>query len=77
MRRLMIATAVLALVVTGQGLPAQQPAASDETARLNAWFDRPWKPGETRETALVVIGESPLDHGAIRQSLMRAARVGA
>jgi cobalamin biosynthesis protein CobW len=45
--------------------------------RLNAWFDRPWKPGETRETALVVIGESPLDHGAIRQSLMRAARVGA
>jgi len=45
--------------------------------RVNAWFDRAWKPGEARETALVVIGESPLDHEAIRQSLMRAARVAA
>jgi cobalamin biosynthesis protein CobW len=42
--------------------------------RVNAWFDRPWKPGEARETALVVIGEQPLDHAAIRASLLGAAR---
>jgi cobalamin biosynthesis protein CobW len=42
--------------------------------RVNAWFDRPWKPGEVRETALVVIGESPLNHEAIRNSLARAGR---
>jgi len=45
--------------------------------RVNAWFDRPWKPGERRETALVVIGESPLDRGAISQSLRRASRAAA
>jgi cobalamin biosynthesis protein CobW len=45
--------------------------------RVNAWFDRPWKAGERRETALVVIGESPLDHAAIRNSLMRASRAAA
>ena len=45
--------------------------------RVNAWFDRPWKPGERRETALVVIGESPLDHDAISQSLRRASRAAA
>jgi cobalamin biosynthesis protein CobW len=45
--------------------------------RVNAWFDRPWKPGEARETALVVIGESPLDHAAITQSLRRASRAAA
>jgi len=45
--------------------------------RVNAWFDRPWKPGEARETALVVIGESPLDHDAIRSSLARASRAAA
>jgi cobalamin biosynthesis protein CobW len=45
--------------------------------RVNAWFDRPWKPGEARETALVVIGESPLDRGAITRSLMRASRAAA
>ncbi len=45
--------------------------------RINAWFDRPWKPGERRETALVVIGESPLDHDAISQSLRRASRAAA
>ncbi len=28
--------------------------------RITTWFDRPWRPGEKRETALVVIGESPL-----------------
>ncbi|HEY4199342.1 MAG TPA: cobalamin biosynthesis protein CobW [Devosiaceae bacterium] len=37
--------------------------------RLNAWFDRNWKPGEKRETALVVIGESPLARDAITASL--------
>jgi len=41
--------------------------------RVTAYFDRPWKDGEARETALVVIGESPLDHAAITQSLEQAA----
>src|SRR3569833_1093658 len=45
--------------------------------RVNAWFDRPSKPGEARETALVVIGESPLDHAAITKSLRRASRAAA
>lgn len=39
--------------------------------RVNAWFDRPWRDGEARETALVVIGESPLDREAITASLTR------
>jgi cobalamin biosynthesis protein CobW len=38
--------------------------------RINAWFDRPWKPGEVRKTGLVVIGESPLDRAAISARLM-------
>jgi cobalamin biosynthesis protein CobW len=42
--------------------------------RVGAFFDRPWKAGEVRETALVVIGESPLDRDAITKSLMQAAR---
>jgi cobalamin biosynthesis protein CobW len=37
--------------------------------RVNVWFDRPWKPGEPRETALVVIGETPIDRAAIAASL--------
>ncbi|MBD8065547.1 cobalamin biosynthesis protein CobW [Devosia sp. PTR5] len=41
--------------------------------RVTAYFDRPWKPGERRETALVVIGEQPLDREAITQSLQAAA----
>ncbi|MNY82973.1 hypothetical protein D3C86_2254020 [compost metagenome] len=45
--------------------------------RVTAYFDRPWKDGEVRETALVVIGESPLDHAAISASLQRAAKVAA
>ena len=40
--------------------------------RVNSWFDRPWKPGEARATRLVVIGESPLDRGAISARLMAA-----
>jgi cobalamin biosynthesis protein CobW len=45
--------------------------------RVTAYFDRPWKPGEARDTALVVIGESPLNRDAISQSLARAAAVAA
>ena len=45
--------------------------------RVNSWFDRDWKPGEARETALVVIGESPLDRATISKSLMRASRAAA
>ena len=41
--------------------------------RVTAYFDRPWKDGETRDTALVVIGEQPLDRAAITASLERAA----
>jgi cobalamin biosynthesis protein CobW len=41
--------------------------------RVNAWFDRPWRAGEPRETGLVVIGEAPLDRAAIAASLARAA----
>ncbi|MEO6396168.1 MAG: cobalamin biosynthesis protein CobW [Devosia sp.] len=41
--------------------------------RVNAWFDRSWKPGEARETALVVIGESPLNREAISAHLRLAA----
>ncbi len=37
--------------------------------RINTWFDRPWGPDEPRETALVVIGESPLAKQAITESL--------
>ena len=40
--------------------------------RVNAWFDRPWRDGELRETALIVIGESPLDRDAIAASLNAA-----
>lgn len=38
--------------------------------RVNSWFDRQWKPGETRTTGLVVIGESPLDRAAISARLL-------
>ncbi|MHA6298452.1 cobalamin biosynthesis protein CobW [Devosia sp. CAU 1758] len=41
--------------------------------RVTAYFDRPWKEGEQRETALVVIGEQPLDRAAITASLEQAA----
>ncbi|MBE0578113.1 cobalamin biosynthesis protein CobW [Devosia sp.] len=45
--------------------------------RVTAYFDRPWKDGEPRETALVVIGESPLDRAAITASLQKAAALAA
>src|SRR5690606_9327941 len=41
--------------------------------RVTAYFVRPWKDGEPRETALVVIGEQPLDRAAITASLEQAA----
>ena len=41
--------------------------------RLSAYFDRPWGADERRETALVVIGESPLDREAITRDLQRIA----
>ena len=37
--------------------------------RITSWFDRPWHAGEARETALVVIGESPLDRTGITTAL--------
>jgi cobalamin biosynthesis protein CobW len=45
--------------------------------RLNTWFDRPWRDDEARETALVVIGESPLDRAAITACLEGAAAAAA
>ena len=45
--------------------------------RVTAYFDRPWKDGEVRETALVVIGESPLDRAAITANLQKAAALAA
>ena len=37
--------------------------------RLNSYFDRPWKAGETRGTQLVVIGEKHMDREAITAML--------
>ena len=37
--------------------------------RLDSYFDRPWKPGETRATELVVIGAKTMDRAAIERSL--------
>ncbi|MGH6908105.1 MAG: GTP-binding protein, partial [Aestuariivirga sp.] len=37
--------------------------------RLDAYFDRPWKPGEARATKLVVIGAKTMDRSAIERSL--------
>lgn len=55
-----------------EGAPARL-AIQAVGPRLTAYFDRPWAEGEVRETALVVIGESPLDRAAITASLERAA----
>ena len=54
-----------------EGAPARL-AIQAVGPRVNAYFDRPWKDGEKRETALVVIGESPLDRDAITASLQAA-----
>ncbi len=45
--------------------------------RVTAYFDRPWKPGEPRETNLVVIGQAPLDRAAITASLWQGAKAAA
>ncbi len=37
--------------------------------RITTWFDRPWRPEETRQTSLVVIGESPLQKEGILAAL--------
>lgn len=37
--------------------------------RVTSWFDRPWEDGETRQTSLVVIGQSPLARDAITAAL--------
>lgn len=37
--------------------------------RLDSYFDRPWKPGETRGTELVVIGTKGMDRAAIEATL--------
>jgi len=37
--------------------------------RVNTWFDRPWQARETRDTTLVIIGQSPLDREAIAAEL--------
>lgn len=45
--------------------------------RVSAYFDRPFAPGEAPETAFVVIGQAPLDRGAITATLMGALRAAA
>ncbi|HEY0835997.1 MAG TPA: cobalamin biosynthesis protein CobW [Azospirillum sp.] len=37
--------------------------------RIQGYYDRPWKPGEARETRLVVIGQRGLDRDAIAAAL--------
>ncbi len=44
MARLIIAAVLALAFLGGQGLPAQQPASSsDETARINAWFEKKYE----------------------------------
>lgn len=54
-----------------EGAPARL-AIQAVGPRIESYFDRPWRDGETRETRLVVIGQSPLDKAAIGDSLRRA-----
>jgi len=42
--------------------------------RLSSYFDRPWKPGEPREGALVVIGEKGFDRDRAARLIQAAAR---
>ena len=37
--------------------------------RIQTYFDRPWRPDETPETALVIIGQQGLDETAIRRTV--------
>jgi len=41
--------------------------------RIEQHFDRPWLPGETRASRLVVIGRRGLDRAAIRAALTAEA----
>ncbi len=41
-------------------------------SRLQSYYDRDWAEGETRQTRLVVIGETGLDEAAIRAELISA-----
>ena len=41
--------------------------------RLNGYYDRPWRQGESRESRLVIIGQKGLDQGAIRAGLALTA----
>ncbi len=38
-------------------------------ARLQQYFDRPWRPDERRQSRLVVIGRKGLDRAAIAAAL--------
>lgn len=39
-------------------------------ARMECWFDRPWKTGEDRQSHLVVIGQKGLDRAAITAMIL-------
>jgi cobalamin biosynthesis protein CobW len=41
--------------------------------RLVGYYDRPWRAGEARRSALVVIGERGLDRAAIEAALRLTA----
>ncbi len=41
--------------------------------RIQTYFDRPWRPDEPKETALVIIGHQGLDEAAIRRTVAPAA----
>jgi cobalamin biosynthesis protein CobW len=44
--------------------------------RIDQYFDRPWLPGETRGTRLVVIGLHDIDQTAIANDIVEAAKLG-
>jgi len=46
-------------------------------ARIETYFDRPWRTGEARTSTVVVIGRKPLDHAAIAMALGTPARAAA
>ncbi len=41
--------------------------------RLSSYFDRPWRDGESREGAVVVIGEKGLDRERLSRLVLDAA----
>ncbi len=51
-----------------KGTPARL-AVQAVGPRINSWFDRSWQSGETPQTSLVVIGQSPLNRKAIEAKL--------